>query len=131
MLEGKKAFLSKSPGSRAMLYKMELSARNPGEEILPGMFARVDIVKEEVMDGVSVPLYAVVNRDDKNFIFIENKGKAHARLVELGIVEGWLVQITKGLEPGERVVVVGQRSLDEGQGVNVARTVADPEELFK
>lgn len=130
-IKGKKIFLSKSPGSRAWLYELQLSVDNPGEEILPGMFARVDIVKEEVMDGVSVPLYAVVNRDDKNFVFVENGGVAQARMVELGIVEGWLVQITKGLEPGERVVVVGQRSLDEGQGLNVARTVSDPEELFK
>jgi RND family efflux transporter MFP subunit len=130
-LKGRKVFLSKSPDSRARLYELQLSVDNPGEEILPGMFARVNIVKEEVTDGVSVPLYAVVTRDEKSFVFVENNGTAHVRMVEMGIVEGWLIQITKGLEPGERVVVVGQRSLDEGQGVNVARTVSDPEELFK
>jgi RND family efflux transporter MFP subunit len=130
-VKGRKIFLSKSPDSRARLYELQLRVDNPGEKILPGMFARVSIVKEEVADGVSVPLYAVVNRDDENFVFVENEGTAHVRMVEMGIVEGWLIQITKGLEPGERVVVVGHRSLDEGQGVNVARTVSDPEELFK
>jgi RND family efflux transporter MFP subunit len=131
ILRGKKVFLSKSPGSRARLYELQLSVINPGEEILPGMFARVDIVKEEVAGGIAVPLYAIVNRDDESFVFVATNGMSKARLVELGIVEGWLVQITKGLEPGERVIVVGQRSLDEGQAVNVARTVSDPEELFK
>lgn len=130
-VKGRKVFLSKSPDSRARLYELQLTVNNPGEEILPGMFARVDIVKESVADGVSVPLYAVVNRDNENFVFVEKEGTAQARLVELGIVEGWLIQISKGLEPGERVIVVGQRSLDEGQGLNVARVISDPEELFK
>lgn len=130
-LKGKKIFLSKSPDSHARLYELQLRVNNPGEKLLPGMFTRVDIVKEEVEDGVSVPLYAVVNRDNENFVFVEKEGTAHARLVELGIVEGWLIQITKGLDPGEKVIVVGQRSLDEGQGVNVARVVTNPEELFK
>ncbi|HDH05016.1 MAG TPA: efflux RND transporter periplasmic adaptor subunit [Nitrospirae bacterium] len=130
-LKGKKYFLSKSPESFAHLYKLEIGVTNPGGEILPGMFARVNIVKKEVKDSMSVPLYSVITRGNGQFVFIEKGGKAHARMVETGILEGWRIQVTKGLARGDHVIVVGHRSVDEGQEVNVVRTVSDPEGLFK
>ena len=95
------------------------------------MFARVNIVKKEVKDSMSVPLYSVITRGNGQFVFIEKGGKAHARMVETGILEGWRIQVTKGLARGDHVIVVGHRSVDEGQEVNVVRTVSDPEGLFK
>ncbi len=130
-VQGKRYFLSKSPESFAHLYKLEIEVDNPRGEILPGMFARAAIVKQEVKNGFAVPLYAVISRGGEQFIFIEKDGTAHARLVETGILDGWRIQITKGLAEKEHVIVVGHRSVDEGQNVNVIRTVSDPEELFK
>jgi membrane fusion protein (multidrug efflux system) len=131
VFRGRKLFLSKAPDTRAQLYRLEIELKNRSEEVLPGMFARADIVKREVMEGISVPLYTVVSRGDERFVYVEKDGKARTRLVELGILEGWLVQVTKGLESGDRVIIVGQRGLEEGQSVDVVRTVADPEELFR
>ncbi len=130
-VKGKKYFVSKSPESFAHLYKLEIEVSNPGEEILPGMFARVNIVKKEVKEGISVPLYSVISRSREQFVLTENNGKAEVRHVETGILEGWRMQITKGLAKGDRVIVVGQRDVDEGQEVNVVRSVTDPEDLFK
>ncbi|MEW6599458.1 MAG: efflux RND transporter periplasmic adaptor subunit [Nitrospirota bacterium] len=130
-VSGRKHFLSKSPESFAHVYKLEIAVDNPRGEILPGMFARVNIVKQEVKNGFAVPLYAVISRGGEQFVFIEKEGTAHIRLVETGILDGWRVQITRGLSDKDRVIVVGHRSVDEGQNVNVVRTVSDPEELFK
>lgn len=130
-VRGRKYFLSKSPESFAHLYKLEMAVDNAGGEILPGMFARVNIVKREVRNGFAVPLYAVISRGDEQFIYIEKEGTAHVRMVETGILDGWRIQITRGLAENERVIVVGHRSVDEGQAVNVVRTVSDPEELFR
>lgn len=128
---GKRYFFSKSPEPAALLYKLELEVDNHEGRILPGMFARVNIVKHEVKESISVPLYAVITGGEEQFVFVERDGIAHRRLVETGILEGWRVQISKGLDLGDRVIVVGHRSLDEGQEVNVARSVRDPEDLFK
>jgi membrane fusion protein (multidrug efflux system) len=130
-VRGRKYFLSKSPESFAHLYKLEMAVDNAGGEILPGMFARVNIVKREIRNGFAVPLYAVISRGDEQFIYIEKEGTAHVRMVETGILDGWRIQITRGLAENERVIVVGHRSVDEGQAVNVVRTVSDPEELFR
>jgi membrane fusion protein (multidrug efflux system) len=130
-VQGKRYFLSKSPESFAHLYKLEIEVDNAEGEILPGMFARVNIVKQEVRNGFTVPLYSVISRGGEQFIYVEKDGTAHARIVETGILDGWRIQITKGLSEKERVIVVGHRSVDEGQSVNVVRTVSDPEDLFK
>ncbi len=128
---GRKYFLSQSPDSFAHLYKLQVELKNPEGDILPGMFARVHIVKREVEDSLSVPLYAVITRNDSSFVVVEKDNRASVRMVETGILEGWKVQITRGLSPGERVIIVGHRSVAEGQEVNVVRSVDDAEELFK
>jgi len=112
-VQGKRHFLSRSPESFAHLYKLEVAVDNPHGEILPGMFARVNIVKREVRNGFSVPLYAVISRGGEQFIFIEKDGTAHARMVETGILDGWRIEISKGLAEKEQVIVVGHRSVDE------------------
>lgn len=130
-VHAKKLFFSKSPDSLARLYKLELEVNNPRGEILPGMFAKVNIIKKEVKKAISVPLYSVISRNEQQFVFLEKDGKAEVRQVETGILEGWQIQITKGLKIGERVIIVGHRSIDEGQEVNVIRTVKDMEAMFK
>lgn len=130
-VRGKKYFLSKSPETMAHLYKLQIALDNPGRDILPGMFARVRVVKKEVRDSLSVPLYSVITRQDRQFVMVEQDGKASEKMVKTGILEGWKIEITKGIQPGDRVIVVGHRSVSEGQEVNVVRTVTDPEDLFK
>lgn len=130
-MRGEKYFLSKSPDSLAHLFKLQIALDNPGGSILPGMFARVRVVKEEVKNSMSVPLYAVITRSGKKFVMVEQDGAAAERMVETGILDGWMIEISKGLQGGDRVIVVGHRSVSEGQKVNVVRTVTDPEELFK
>lgn len=130
-IRAEKHFLSVAPDSLAQLYRLELSLDNRSGELLPGMFARVEIVKREVPDAISIPIYAVISRNDAHFVYVDQGGAAHATEVELGILEGWRIQVTRGLHAGDRVIVVGQRNVDEGQGLNVVRTVRDPGELLK
>ncbi len=130
-LKGNKHFLSQSPETLAHLYKLEIEVDNSNGDILPGMFARVNIIKREVKDSFSVPLYSVISRSDEQYIYVEKDGIAHVRIVETGILEGWKIEIKKGLAKGDRVIVVGHRNVDEGQEVNVVRAVSDPEDLFK
>lgn len=61
----------------------------------------------------------------------KHSSPARSRMVETGILEGWMVQITKGLSPGDRLIVVGHRSVEEGQEVAVVQTVSDIRELMK
>jgi RND family efflux transporter MFP subunit len=130
-ITGTKYFLAIAPESRAQVYRLELEVENKSEEILPGMFARVEIIKQEFPDALAIPLYAVISRDKKHYVYLEEDNVVKFRKVTLGILDGWQIQITEGLKPGEKVIVVGQRSVDEGQKVNVVQKVIDAAEISK
>jgi membrane fusion protein (multidrug efflux system) len=110
---------------------MELVVDNPDGRILPGMFARVEIVKKRFEDAFAVPLYAVISQNDENFVYLEKNDKAEKRPVELGILEGWMIQVKAGLNVGDNVIIVGHRQVDEGQTVKVIKNVTDPAEILK
>jgi RND family efflux transporter MFP subunit len=129
-VKGRKTFLSRQPGTLARLYDLELLVDNPDGRILPGMFARVELVKEVFQRSLLIPLYAVITQGDERFVYVEKDGKAEKRPVELGVLVGWEVQVTSGLNPGDRVIVVGHRFLDDEQKVYVIKNVSDPREIL-
>ncbi len=128
-LTARKRFLSKTADPAARVYNLELALENPDRAVLPDMFARVTIVKREVADGLSIPLYSVINRDGRNQVFVAEDGVARSRPVELGLQEGWRVEIKKGLKSGDRVIVVGHRGVSDDQKISVVRSVTDISEV--
>jgi membrane fusion protein (multidrug efflux system) len=127
---GKKIFLSRQPTTYARLYDLELIVQNPDGRILPGMFARVELVKEVFDEALIIPIYAVITQGDERFVYIEKDKKAEKRQVDLGVFTGWQIQVTSGLKPGDQVIVDGHRLLDEGQSVEVLKNVRDAGEII-
>lgn len=131
-LAAEKYFLSRAGDPQARLYNLELRLANPSGEILPDMFARVEIVKTEKPDAVAVPLYAILPIGGDAVVYVVDEGgSVSSRKVKTGIQEGWRMEITEGLVPGDRVIVVGHRDVGDGQKVRVIRTLSDMEELAR
>ena len=57
--------------------------------------------------------------DQGEYVFIEVNGIAKLRNVSVGLRQGNAVQITKGLKPGESVIVFGGSNLKDGEKVEV------------
>jgi membrane fusion protein (multidrug efflux system) len=127
--QGTRHYLYKNSDNFARLYNLEIAVDNPSGEILPDMFTRVEIVKTEVTNGLGVPLYTLINRRGIDALYVVTDGVARLTPVETGIQDGWQVEISKGLKPGDQVVVVGQRQIDDGEAVNVTRTIRDMGDL--
>lgn len=121
--------LARSAGNTARLYDLDLLFPNEKKRILPDMFARVELIKEVRPRALVIPLYALSNQKDTQVVFLEEKGQAVMRPVKTGIQEGWRVEVTEGLEPGDRVIVVGQRFVSQGRKVNVVRRLDNAGEL--
>jgi membrane fusion protein (multidrug efflux system) len=127
--QAKKLFLSKTTNSLARLYDLELTIPNSEGEILPDMFARVEIVKQKIEQAIALPLFSIITIDNEHIAYVVKDNIVHSQKVELGLQEGWKVQITKGIKQDEDVVVIGQRSVNEGQKVNIIKTVSNLEAL--
>ncbi len=129
-ITGRTHYLASSPENGARLYRLELAIDNRDHHILPGMFFRAQIVKKVYQNTVAVPIYTVIKRQDKQFVYVEKNGVAHQLPVELGIIEDYMVQVTSGLSPGSRVVVEGHRDIDQGYKLNIVRVLSDPREAL-
>jgi membrane fusion protein (multidrug efflux system) len=129
-VHGEKIFLSRKPRTLARLYDLELLVPNTDGKLLPGMFARVELVKKVFPEALAIPLYAVISQNKDQFVYVDNQGVAEKRKVTLGVLSGWEVQVTSGLTPGDRVVVVGHRFLDQGQALEVIKNVTRPADIL-
>lgn len=107
----------------ARTFPVELTLPNPGGTIKPGMVADVSVTRGELADAVVVPRQALVSMEDGQVVFVveEIGGEtvAAARRVEVAASQGNDVVIGSGLEPGDRLVVVGQQGLTGGDRVRV------------
>ena len=116
-------FLSSAPDTRAALYRLELEIANPKGDILSGMFVSGDVVKRVAHQVIGVPFYSVISREDQQYVFVEEDGIAKKRQVKMGFMEKWLVQITEGLSPGDRLIVEGHRDVEDDQEVKVVQVI--------
>ena len=105
------------PATKTFLAKVLI--HNPGHDIRPGMIARVIFLRRLIPNALSAPLFALIDKGGERIVFVEKDGVAHARTVSIGLIEVDRVQITAGLEPGDRLIVTGQREVEEGMRVQV------------
>jgi RND family efflux transporter MFP subunit len=98
--------------------RVEISVKNPGHRLKPGMFIRATVVLDRVADAVIVPEQALTSRNNRTGVFlVDDDGRSVVwREVRVGIREGGRVQLL-GEELSGRVVILGQQLVDEGSPI--------------
>jgi membrane fusion protein (multidrug efflux system) len=109
-----------SAANRTLLAEIHLP--NPGHRIKPEMVAKVRLQRKTRSDAVLVSesIVQLVDRD-RMIVYVENNGKAEERRVRLGGRQGNQVEVTDGLNIGDRLIVVGYQKLVNGQPVVVTQ----------
>ncbi|SDU18374.1 efflux RND transporter periplasmic adaptor subunit [Stappia sp. ES.058] len=89
---------------------------NPDGDLLPGMYVRVLIDQGEEKNAIAVPQQAVQRNagGQAQVYMVGAEDKAELRSVETGRVLGSRWVITKGLAPGDKVIVEGFQKLRPG-----------------
>lgn len=114
-----------------LYFRVRILITKPNKELRPGMTANVEIETKKVENVLVVPIQAVGQRrrrdlkeskvpdvpegkggDALDVVFVSVDGKAEIRIVELGLSDGDVVQIEKGLTEKEKVIVGPYRVLD-------------------
>ena len=100
-------------------FPTEVALDNRSGDLRPGMIARVALVKRTLEDAIVVERDVLQDRDAGPVAVVVAEGVASVRELTLGPSEGNLVVVEAGLEPGELLIVTGQRGLIDGQAVEV------------
>jgi len=117
--EGKIAHLAYQADALTRTYRAEIALDNPHRQLRPGMIVRVEFFRRTLTQVVTVPLFAVVERDGVTYVYIEDNGIAHQRKVITGLVSDDQVVILDGISRGERLIVRGQQLISDGDRVVV------------
>ena len=93
--------------------RVRLVFENDDLALKPAMYADVEIDAEPRADVLSVPDAAVIRSGPRARVIVaEAGGRFRPAEVETGLESGGRVEIVRGLEAGERVVVSGQFLID-------------------
>lgn len=104
-------------GTGEVVLRVEIN--NPDLRLLPGMFVRVRVEQGSEAQALSVPNQALQRTaDGKTSVYVVKDGQAKLVPVVLGPSLAHGVIISKGIEPGDQVIVEGLQKIRPGAPVN-------------
>ena len=115
--EGTVSLIGVTSDPATSTYRMEVDLENGDGLLRPGMLARLRLLRQAIDGAITVPVFAVISGEEDSYVFLHDDGIARRRTVITGIINGDRVQVAAGVEPGELVIVKGQRDLEDGQTV--------------
>jgi RND family efflux transporter MFP subunit len=99
--------------------RVEVDVRNPGLELVPGMYAQATIALEAANGVLAVPVQAVDRSGDAARVLVVTRDNTvEGRDVTLGIETASRVAVTRGLAAGDLVVVGNRAQLKPGAVVS-------------
>jgi membrane fusion protein (multidrug efflux system) len=92
--------------------------QNRDRRLRPGLFANVDLELRRIENALVVPESAVsVDRNGHYVWQVDAEGVASRLSVDLGLREGGVVEVVRGLPAGATVVTAGAHKVSEGAKV--------------
>ncbi len=108
------ARISPAVNQQTRAFPLEATVPNRDGALKPGTFARARIVSDKVDQVVAVPFAALQYRYGVNRVFVIKGDRLVAREVKTGDRLGDRMEITAGVQPGDRIVVGDVESLADG-----------------
>src|SRR3989475_5071643 len=105
-----------------------VQAKNPKQRLKPGTSVQVSMLAQTIPDALVIPAAALLTGRDAttSLMVVGSDNRAHQKNVSVGIRQGDQVQITEGLQAGDRVVASGAYGLPDNTHVTVAAQTEKP-----
>lgn len=118
-LEGKVTQISPALDHTSRMFKLKIEASNQDLLLKPGMFVRADIIVLEKEDVIVIPKDIILDRRGRKTVYVVQRGIALERRLELGIDNSDSVEVTKGLNPDDSLIIEGFETLRNRSRVKV------------
>jgi RND family efflux transporter MFP subunit len=107
----------------AHTYTVEVSIPNRADRPLKaGMFGRVAFNADSRHQSLVIPRTAIVGSVKKPQVYVASNGVVKLRDIMTGAEVGTDIEVTKGLSPGESIVISGQNNLRDNMAVEVMKS---------
>jgi HlyD family secretion protein len=94
--------------SNVVTFEVKIEVRGRSRELLkPEMTANVEIIAADKEAALLVPVQAVARRRRDRYVMVPGPdGKPQERVVQVGISDGELIEVTEGLKEGEKILTL-------------------------
>jgi RND family efflux transporter MFP subunit len=118
--QGKVSLYSDQIDPQTRTMHTEVVVPNPTYEIVPGMYATVEIPLQTVQNAVTVPVQAVQSSSESHgaILVVGEDSRIEKRDVTIGLEDATDIQVLSGLRENERVVFGEQSQFKSGELVN-------------
>jgi membrane fusion protein (multidrug efflux system) len=99
--------------------RIRATSPNPQRELIPGAFAKVQLTLQTIDDALLIPTEALIPELQGQKVFLYKNGVAKSIPVETGIRTERQIQITKGVQPNDSVIVTGLLQIKDSTQVKV------------
>jgi RND family efflux transporter MFP subunit len=104
---------------------VEVDVLNPDLTLVPGMYASATLEVDRHDNTLAVPVAAVARKESATVLVVTPQNKIQERTVHIGLETPTLIEITSGLQEGERVMIGSRGHLQPGQLVAPKLIVED------
>ena len=117
--DGKLSFVDNAADTTTGTIRLKAEFPNTDKALWPGQFVNVVLTLYEQKDAVVVPSTAIQNGPNGQYVFVVKPDlTVELRNVTIARAEGDDSVVARGLQPGDRVVTVGQLRLAPGTRVD-------------
>lgn len=118
---GKVTVVSPAVNPNSTTIEVWVEAPNPGERLKPGATVRVEILAETIRDAIVIPTEALLPSQEGGVqvMVVGPDSVAHEKRIQAGVREPDKLQVLKGLEAGEKVIISGGVGLEDGAKVRI------------
>lgn len=124
---GRVADIDSRVNTQSRTVRVRAIIRNEDGRLKPGMLMSVE-ARSNPREALGAPEIAVMERADGSYLFaledVDGAPTAKLVFVRTGARSGGLVEITKGVSAGTRIVVEGVQRVRAGQGVRIEEAPA-------
>jgi len=107
---------------------IEIHVTNKNNVIKAGMTSKAELLLSKQQKVLAIPEYALVSKDDENYVYKISNDIAELVKIDLGESIGNKIIVSDGLKNGDKIVVVGMKNLGIKTKVKIEKFVDTKDE---
>lgn len=100
--------------------RMRALSSNEEGKLLPGQFARIELIMSTIDGAMMVPAVSVIPELNGHKLFLAKSGKVVSQTVTIGLRTDNEVQIVQGISPRDTVITTGLLQIRQGSSVSIS-----------
>jgi RND family efflux transporter MFP subunit len=97
----------------------EVYIPNSDRSLKPGMFANVEVVLLEKPQTLVIPREAILGEGSEMSVFVAEGKQAVRKPITIGYEQDRMVEVLRGLNEADQVVIKGQQLIKDGSTIRV------------